>query len=366
MKNVFEVKPLLFKPDMLETAKRWQAFYNGDIIDRPLTLVFSRKRGCEKNVSYHSSYRVRVFDDIDKMIDRLLANAENMFYGGEAVPSFCPTLGPDEMAVYCGGSLAWGDGNTDTNWSEPYITDWEKDLPLKLDEENKIWKRLIEIYSKCAERMKDKMILSPIDLHSNLDLLAAARGAQNLCIDLIDCPELIDQAMTNAREVFQIIWQRIKNAGNMDYSGYYQQIYSHEGAATLQCDFSIMISPDSFKRWVVPALEEEAETVRHAIYHWDGIDALRHYDSVIGIRNINVISFIPGEGMGKGGHGDHIDFLDVLKRIQKDGKSVHVWGTPDQIKIMHKELDPTKVIFNTSAKSQSEAEELLEWLVKNT
>ncbi len=366
MKHLSEVKPLAFKPDMPEAAKRWDAFYHGDLIDRPVTLVFSRKKGYENYQSVHTRYHDRVYQDIDTLVDQILKNAEASYYGGEAVPSYCPTMGPDEMAVFCGGKLNWGDGKTDTNWSSPFITDWEKDLPLKLDEENPLWKRLIALYTKCAEKMEGKMILAPIDLHSNLDLLAAARGAQDLCLDIMDTPELIDQAMISAREVFRTLWPKIVKAGNMEQMGYYQQIYSHEGAATLQCDFSIMISPESFRRWVVPALAEEAEMVNHAIYHWDGYAALRHFDAVMDLKALQTISFIPGEGMGKGGHGEHIDFLDVLKEMQKHGKAVHVWGTPEQIKQMHKELDPVKVIYNTSTDTQDEADELLEWLVRNT
>ena len=366
MRNLSEVKPLLYKPDMPEAAKRWEAFYHGDIIDRPVTLVFAKRKGFEDRKPFHSTYHDRVFEPIDPLIDKILAHAEGTYYGGEAVPSFCPTMGPNEMAVFCGGELSWGDGKTDTNWSKSYIEDWESFLPFALDENNKLWRRLIEFYEKCAKRMDGKIILAPIDLHSNLDLLAAARGTENLCYDIIDNPLLIDRAMISAREIFKQVWNKIKVVGNMEANGYYQQIYSHSGAATLQCDFSIMLSPESFDRWVAPALEEEASIVGHAIYHWDGYDALRHFETVMNLKSLYTISFIPGEGLGKGGHGEHIDFLDILKKMQDRGKAVHVWGTPEQIKIMHKELEPTKVIYNTSVDTQDEADALLEWLVKNT
>ncbi len=366
MRELSEVKPLLFKPDMPETAKRWEAFYHGEIIDRPVTLVFSRKKGYEDYKGFRSGYYERVYGDIETIADGILRNVEASYYGGEAVPSYCPTMGPDEMAVFCGGELTFGDGKTDTNWSKPYITDWTKQLPFKVDEEHPLWKRLISFYEICAAKFDGKMLLAPIDLHSNMDLLAAARGPQDLCFDLMDSPELIEEAMVSAREVFRTIWPKIVKAGNMEKMGYYQQIYSHSGAATLQCDYSIMISPEDFRKYVIPALAEEAEMVGHAVYHWDGMDALRHFEAVMDLKSLYTISFIPGEGMGMGGRGEHIDFLDVLKRMQSRGKAVHVWGTPDQIKVMHKELDPTKVVYNTSTDTQDEAEELLEWLLKNT
>lgn len=358
--------PLIFKPDLEEAAKRWEAFYHGDIIDRPVTCIYSPKKGYENKKSYYSRYTERVLGNIDEVIDKTIESAESTYFGGEAIPSFCPTMGPDEIAVFCGGELCWGDNSTDTNWSKPFITDWADSLPLRINEENPIWKRLMELYSKASDKMFGKMILQPIDLHSNMDLLAAVRGPQNLCMDLIDEPEMIDKAMESARAVFPVLWEAMKKAGRMDESGYYQAVYSMEGAATLQCDFSIMMNPSMFKRWVLPALEEEAEIVKNVMYHWDGVGALSHFEALMTSKGMHTMSFIPGEGQGRNGKGDQIDFIDVLKKIQSHGKAVHVWGTPEQIKIMHKELRPEKVIYNSAVKSQDEADSLLEWLTKNT
>jgi hypothetical protein len=33
------VVPLAFKPDLADAARRWQAYYAGDLIDRPLVVV---------------------------------------------------------------------------------------------------------------------------------------------------------------------------------------------------------------------------------------------------------------------------------------------------------------------------------------
>jgi 5-methyltetrahydrofolate--homocysteine methyltransferase len=143
--------------------------------------------------------------------------------------------------------------------------------------------------------------------------------------------------------------------------GYCHVMYSMHGAAFLQCDFAALISPAMFKRWVLPALEEEAEIVKHVVYHWDGPSALVHTDLLLQSRGLHTLSFVPGDG-----NGTHLDWLPVLKRVQAGGKAVHVWGTPEQMKILHRELDPEKVIYCTTAASQDEADALLEWFVKHT
>ena len=137
--------------------------------------------------------------------------------------------------------------------------------------------------------------------------------------------------------------------------------YSPVGAATLQCDFSCMMSPRMFRRWVLPALEEEAETVHRVCYHWDGPGAVVHTDDLVASRGLHTLSYVPGDN-----RGSHIDYLPLMKRVQAGGKAVQVWGTPEQIKLMHRELRPEKVVYCCGAASQSEAEELADWLVQHT
>lgn len=351
--------PLEFKPDIEEVARRFEAFYAGDIIDRPIVLITAPKEG--KTGAPGSNYRERVFGDMDDIIERALISAEATYYGGEAVPSLWLSFGPDEVAVFTGAELRWSDDSGDTNWSVPYVEDWSKSLPITLKEDHPLWRRSLEFHRRAAERIGGKMLITPLDLHTNMDLLAAIRGPQRLCMDLIEQPEMIDRAMADSMEIFRKVWYEIAQAARMDEFGYCHGIYSMEGAAYLQCDFSCMISPEMFRRWVLPALEEEASIVKHVVYHWDGPGALVHMDDLIASKGLHTLSYVPGAG-----HGSHIDYIDLFKRVQQGGKAVQVWGSIDEIKVMHKELKPEKVFYSTWARSQKEAEDFLKWLVNNT
>lgn len=351
--------PLAFKPDLAEAARRWEAFYAGEIIDRPIVCVTALRDGAAPPPAI--TYQERAFGDIDAMIDRVLQAAEGIFWGGEAVPAFFPSIGPDEVAVFTGAELRWSDDSPDTNWSVPYVDDWRQALPLRLQTDHPLYRRILEVYRRAAERLAGKVLLSPLDLHTNMDLLAAIRGPQRLCLDLIDQPEMINRAMQDARALFPALWRAVAEAGRMDEQGYCHAFYSMEGAAVLQCDFSCMMSPAMFRRWVLPALEEEAEVVRHALYHWDGPAALVHTADLVASKGLFSLSYVPGDG-----HGDHIEYLDLFKRVQAGGKAVQVHGTPEQLKLMHRELRPEKVHYHTHCRSVSEAEALLEWFVRNT
>ena len=352
-------RPLTLKPDLPEAARRWEAYFAGEMLDRPIVCVTAPKHGPLPPWEYR--YRQKVFGDMDEVIDEALARAEATYYAGEAIPSFFPSFGPDEIAVFTGAEFAWSDDSAETNWSVPHVEDWDEALPLRLQAEHPLWQRMVALNRRAVERLAGKMLIQPIDLHTNMDLLAAVRGPQRLCMDLRDRPEAIDRAMVSARAIFPETWTALSQAARMDEWGYCHAGFSMTGMAVLQCDFSAMIGPEMFRRWVLPALEEEAEIVKHVIYHWDGPAARVHTADLIASRGLHTLSYVPGDG-----HGDPIDHIELHKHVQAGGKAVQVWGTPDQIKRMHRELRPDKVCYFASAATPDEADALLEWFVRNT
>jgi len=269
------VAPLSLKPDLEDTARRWEAFWQGELIDRP--VVWATAPVEKYPFQPYSGYRDRAEGDLDRIIEKALHNAAGTIYGGESVPQFYPSIACDEITAFCGGTLCWSDESAgDTTWSIPFVEKWEDALPLRIQENNPHWLRMQRFYRKAEARMAGHVLVLMIDLHTNMDILMAARGSQPLCVDLLERPEVIDRAMQDARAIFPQVWYTLSALGKMDEHGYAYNAYSMEGCATLQCDFSCMMSPEMFRRWVLPALEEEAAIVKHAIYHWDGPRALIH------------------------------------------------------------------------------------------
>jgi 5-methyltetrahydrofolate--homocysteine methyltransferase len=351
--------PLQFKPNLEDAARRWEAYYAGDLIDRPIVCVTAPKPGMTR--ARGSDYRERVFGDMDDVIDRGLRNAEATYFGGEAMPALWLSFGPDEVGAFCGAELGWDENSGDTNWAKPCVDYWETFLPLKLDDRHPLYLRFLEFYRRAAEKAAGKVLLCEPDLHTNMDLLMSLRGSERLCEDLLDCPELIDRAMADARQVFKQVWKDVTDAGRQYEHGFWHDCYSMEGAATLQCDFSCMISPAMFRRWVLPALEEEASIVKHVVYHWDGPGALIHTDDLVASELIHTLSYVPGAG-----HGNHLSFAETFRSLQDRGKGIQFHGSPEELKQAHKALRPEKTLYETWVSTPEEAEELLDWFVRNT
>ena len=349
-----------FKPDFREAARRWEAFLAGDIIDRP--LLCARLPKADRPPVHDMNYHEKFLATPEAIVERSFEVLDATHFLGEAIPTFSLSFGCDELAVFCGGpDMTVHPDSGDTCWMEPFVTDWERSLPIVFRDDHPLWRKTLACWRLARERNGGRAAMGMLDPHSNLGLLAAMRGAQNLCMDCADRPELIDRAMESARRVFPHVWNAIREAGGHDEAGYSYGVYSPRGACMLECDFSCMISPAMFRRWVVPALEEEAAWVRNVCYHWDGVGALVHADDIVRLKGIYTLSFLPGAGNGR-----FIEFNHVHEKCQAAGKAVHVAGTVEECKAMHRRLKPNLTIYYPQVDSVGEFHTIEKWFRENT
>ena len=91
----------------------------------------------------------------------------------------------------------------------------------------------------------------------------------------------------------------------------------------LQSDFSAMISPQMFERFVLPDLEAGCEMLDYAFYHLDGKGQIPHLDLLLEIPRLRGIQWIPGAGQPEAE-----GWLTLLKRIKDAGKLCQLYVDP--------------------------------------
>ena len=354
---------LLYKPDFEEAAERWETFWRHEMLDRPVVVINAPREGAEPATrpTYLMGLEGR-YQEAVEMWDRVFAAQVCL---GEAMPYGRAAFGPDQYAAFFGAQLKHSPDSPDTTWVEPFVEDWDDVLPLEFDPANATWQALLEYERLLAEAAKGRFLVGQIDLHSNMDTLFALRGSERMCMDLIECPETVDQAMAGARASYPVICDALYEAG-VDNGGLgsvgWTPAFTRGRFAVTQCDFICMMSPAMARRFVLPAIAEEAAYLDHTVYHLDGPDALPHLDDICAIEDIDVVQWVQGAG-----NGEHVDWIDLLKEIQRKGKSLEVRGTVDELKVLHKELDPARAYYYcSSVASVKEGEELLEWFRRNT
>lgn len=358
-----DLLPLEFKPNFHEAVQRMEAFWAGEIIDRPACGVTAPLP--DHTPIPGTFYMEAAFDDTEKVIERAVHNAAATYWGGEAMPAYCPSFGPDMFAAWLGAdlALATGDDQHRTSWVVPFVEDWEQAFPLRLDEQGKWWQKMVDFMTRLSDVCTGKMLVSHVDMHSNMDALSAIRDNARLCMDLYDVPELIDEAMRQVRPLFREVYDRLFAAGKMHLSGSQSWIPLYHPGRTLaiQCDYLALIGPEHARRWVLPALEEEAQHLDGCVYHLDGPECLVHLDDLLAIKEIGVIQWVSGAG-----NKPFVQWRDVFERVQEAGKGLWLYGSWEELQVLFKELRPERCYYHISASSPAEAEAILQWMKDNT
>ena len=352
---------LAHKPDFSEAVRHWEAFWAGEIIDRPCLHVTAPKADCQP--AAHPGYMAGRTGNYREVAEQFDACAETVYFGAEAIPFLDPSFGPDMFAGFVGAELKYNENETRTSWAVPFVEDWESILPLTLKENEGYWPAMLEMVQTFRQVARDRFLVGMLDLHSNMDCLAAIRGPERLCMDLLDCPEKVQQAMLDVRALYAKVYDGIYRAAEMHEQGTigWAPFYCPQRFAITQCDFVCMIGSEHARKYVIPALREEAEFLDHTVYHYDGPNALVHLEDILAIKEIDGIQWVPGHA-----YQPFIGWMDLLKQMQKAGKSLQINCSPDQIPIYQKELRPEKVFYITSTPTQKEAEQLIASMTART
>lgn len=306
------------KPDLEKTLGRFEAWWHGEIVDRPpVSIGVKDEREVKRPQKQHASPRDRWFD-VDYLLDRLEAEFSGRRLAGDSLPTFMPNIGPEVCATLYGAELEFGEI---TSWSKPVAANCGQVLDLQCNLDTPYWDFIRRLTRQSIERGRGKWITGFTDLHTNGDLLAALRDPQELLLEMVEDVDAVRAAMRHLTPDFKRIYddqcEVIRAAGLPTLSWI---AAPHQGRMNIaQCDLICMISPELFQDLILPALQWEMTQVDRSIFHLDGPGALRHLDALLECRNLHAVQWVYGAG-----NGPAAKWVDVYKRIQAGGKSMQL------------------------------------------
>ena len=261
------------------------------------------------------------YQNPQRIVDRYRYFCQTHAFLGESFPNLNIDFGPGSLASYLGSEIGFKE---DTVWFNKCLDSWHGVPKLTFDPENKWFKKHIQLAKDCQALAGDDFYVDMPDLMENIDVLASLRGAQDILFDLLDEPEMIGERIQEVTDIYYEYYDRfydiIKDEeGGNAYTVF--QIWGPGRTVKLQCDFSAMMSPEDFRKYIQPSLRTQSENVDHVLYHLDGPAAIKHMDALMEIDGIDALQWTSGDA---GPDGTLPDWDVIYDKAIAAGKSIWV------------------------------------------
>ena len=261
------------------------------------------------------------YQNAERIVARYRYFCDTHAFLGESFPNLNIDFGPGSTAAYLGSDIGFKE---DTVWFKKCLDGWDGVPKLTFNPENKWFKKHLQLAKDCRALAKDDFYVDMPDLMENIDVLASLRGAQDTLFDLLDEPEKVGQRIQEVTDVYYDYYDRFydvikdKDGGNA-YTVF--QIWGPGRTVKLQCDFSAMMAPEDFRKYIQPSLRTQSENVDHVLYHLDGPAAIKHMDALMEIEGIDALQWTSGDA---GPDGTLPDWDVIYDKAIAAGKSIWV------------------------------------------
>lgn len=266
----------------------------------------------------------------------------------------------------------------DTMWFFPTIDEWgnaetksddEGDFGLVLDESNYYFNRVIEAVKYLNDMNDGGYIVSQPDMCGNLDALAHLRGSANLLMDMIEEEPAVEGALQRAtammqeqyvranKSIYEIVRKKNDNGSIVGWMAPWAPGFISQ----MQCDLSVMIANETFEKYAMPELRAQCDLLDYPVYHFDGIEQIRHLDSLLSLEKLKMIQWTHVDGQPK-----PYKYMDALQKIQAAGKCLLLLVDAADIDIYMENLSSKGLFIQTSASSKEEADAIVKRVEKLT
>ena len=313
-----------YKDDWAQTKEHFKTWWAHGSIGRPMMKVVARRdKPIEPLEDIEPSQTPEALHlDVERRAKELRNFCKTHIFMAESFPSLDINIGPGSMATYLGSepNFSW-----DTVWyTECVKPDWKEWGELKYDPDNYWWKRHLELIERGKELAGDDFLVNIPDIIESIDILAAMRGAQQFCFDLIDEPDVVKEYIRQIDELYFMYYDPIYDIVKDEEGGSSYTVFDIWGPgriAKVQCDFSAIMSPKQFEEFFIPSLSYQCQRLDYAMYHLDGMDAIKHLDALMQVEELDALQWTPGAGKEDGGSEL---WYPIYDKVRAAGKSLWV------------------------------------------
>ena len=352
---------MFYRDDWDQLKAKYARFWSDDKSDECLISAYAPKvknYGVPYPKNEAESYAQRM--DPEVILENALTFFENACFAGDAFAVVNMFLGASGHAGFFRGSKVTISNSV---WFHPTITDDNMEYPV-FDEDALLYKKTMEVIEYLTRESNGRYMVSVPDITGNADALAHLRGSQNLMFDFLDDPEWVQECLKRIEACWETAMDRIfamttkcNDGGNTIG---WMHTYAPGRHAQLQCDLSVMVSPDIFRETLLPDLCSAAATLDNPLYHLDGMEQIRHLDMILSIPGLKAIQWTPVAGQPS-----PVQFIPQLKKIQQSGVRLLMNElSVSEVMTLVEELDMGMTHFVLYPSSPEEAEDAVRMVRK--
>ena len=311
------------------------------------TWVFAR--------SVYSAYKTGDMSKISDALDIIEHELSQEAYAGAGYPCFSLNTGAGCVA---GMITEYARYHNQTIWFElPEPWDYDRIIALQQDHMTGLAEVMFTAVSMTVDRLKDKAVISPLDLGGLADVLSSLRRTENILYDMYDYPEMIKESLWSLRAIWVNYHEKMTKIladANKNMHSSWVKLLSDSVYYPSQCDVSAMISPDMFEELVIPTLSDEFSSYKQTLYHLDGSGQIPHLRLLCSNPSLRAIQWVPEPGVS------HFDprYFPLYKSIISYGRKIvfncHT-STPDAIKGFFRVLPSESFFITVWANTYDEA-----------
>lgn len=326
----FARHPLEYCADFPRIAARHEAWWRCELEGPPLVLA-----AVTTDPSVIGGRRLELLSHPEAWMAARLAQLKTTHLVGDALPAIRVDYGPVCLGMLMGAPV---DFISDTTWTQRFVSDdWSNARDWEIHEDNPWWQLLARLLKLNAENAKGRYVAMTPSLGGTADVLLNFRGAEQLCMDIVDQPEEIAKAVEAIYPIWHKGFERIwgeplaMGVGTINWVG----LWSNRPYHVLECDFNFLIGSQAFQGLFLPDLARQARDVGRGIFHLDGPGAAKHYLALLDKPEITAIQYTTGAG------NSVLTHLEMLRQIQERGRPLQVNVPAKEAVELSRKLDPT-------------------------
>jgi hypothetical protein len=205
----------------------------------------------------------------------------------DVIQPFSPAFGLPWVEAIAGCPVVAQPGSL---WAKVFLDSYTDRPPIHFDPDNPWLRKLIEFTEMMVQLAAGRFPVALPQMRGPLDTLAALRGPEQMCFDLLEAPDEVFKILAELTDLWIGIAEAVLAKIPPFHGGYStrMKMWAPGQAITPQNDISTLISPEMYQEFVLPWDEKIVDRFPYHSFHLHATE----YHQVAGLLSLAKLTVI--------------------------------------------------------------------------